>query len=381
MQALRGLREEARHLPDAERWERLQPLLDSLDEAELAGVRDLIERFPDIERVASAEDLDQLLRGAPPPALGRARALRVYRLRGCSRRAEDWALVDRLLQSPALAAVTVLDLRYCCWNERELLALATLPGLRRLRALYLNQRLRAPGRLCAELSRSPHAAGLRDITLCGSLDEGRGLASLLRSPLASRLEALRLPCNHLGDEGARRIAAARSLAGLRVLDLRNNGIGDAGAIALAASPHLRSLRELWLWENEIGDEGVAALSRSPNLGHLQLLELGYGGRIGDAGALALSQAASLGALRHLGLVFNDIGPAGAAALVGAPGLPALRSLDICFGNRIGEEGALAMAQAAGRAPSLRIDLRPGAAIPQAGFEALQRTSLAPADAS
>src|SRR5262249_40591716 len=76
-----------------------------------------------------------------------------------------------------------------------------------------------------------------------------------------------------GDELTAELARSGHLRGLRELSLIYNDIGDEGARALADCPDLAGLTRLKLYGNEIGDAGALALARSPYLGNLQDLDI------------------------------------------------------------------------------------------------------------
>ena len=140
------------------------------------------------------------------------------------------------------------------------------------------------------------------------------------------------------------------------INLGHNMIGDGGAAALgqALSTGAPALLRLQLHENRIGDAGVAALVRSmlpsgaPNVRSLKV----EFNAIGDEGMAALAKVwAEGGAQELVGLYAagNQIGSPGLAALAAqlghAPKLCMLGFGSSSGGNRIGDDGAHALAEA------------------------------------
>jgi len=80
-----------------------------------------------------------------------------------------------------------------------------------------------------------------------------------------------------------------------------------------------------------------------------------GNRIGDEGARALAQSEHLASLAHLDLRGNRIGDEGARALAQSPHLASLTLLDLAY-NGIGDEGTRALAQSEHLASLTHLDL-------------------------
>ena len=181
------------------------------------------------------------------------------------------------------------------------------------------------------------------------------------------LSTLELARNRIGDEGARLIAQALPASdSLRTLWLTGNRVGDKGACALAeALPSLgwlgrgSSLEELWLSSNRIGDSGVRALAEAlPRVPGLQKLDL-RANRFGELGAVALSQALPLLYLDELYLQVHACMHPCVQALphfhldalwwpCGGPVLAPRTGTVLALhwqGNRIGDSGACALAEA------------------------------------
>lgn len=117
-----------------------------------------------------------------------------------------------------------------------------------------------------------------------------------------------------------------------------------------------------------GDREASALARALRFGpahgaapvKLAMLALDNN-RIGDAGAVALAQASgeggALAKLKVLGLHYNEVGDEGAAALAAscaAGNLPALRTLDLGQ-NCVGDAGVVAIADALRANPSVTLN--------------------------
>ena len=137
------------------------------------------------------------------------------------------------------------------------------------------------------LAMSPHAAGLRILTLAGNPVGPLGAAALASSPHLAGLESLNLPGCRLGDLGAAALSGSDQLVGLRLLDLGANGLSDGAARALARWPHLSHLSRLDLPANPLGDAGAFALAASSAFAPLRILDVTDGG-LGAEGARALA---------------------------------------------------------------------------------------------
>jgi uncharacterized protein (TIGR02996 family) len=148
--------------------------------------------------------------------------------------------------------------------------LAACPALAGWTALYLKDMRYSPGGLAILLA-SPHLRRLRTLDMFESFhgDEVRPWLALPRWPPLTKLHLNGLQ----GDELTAELARSGHLRGLRELSLIYNEIGDAGAAALADCADLAGLTRLVLYGNEIGDAGALALARSPYLGGLEDLDI------------------------------------------------------------------------------------------------------------
>lgn len=198
-----------------------------------------------------------------------------------------------------------------------------------------------------------------------------GVDALLKKlgPLAIKAaaaEALVYSCRSLQDADVVAFGMLTMLqpGGLQIvtsINLGHNSIGDGGAVALckAIATGAPALRRLQLHENRIGDAGMAALARSMLPGgavNLQNLKVDFN-RIGDEGMRALAAVWAEGGAQELNELLaagNEITSAGLAALAAqidaAPKLKMLGFGSSSGGNRIGDDGAHALAQALHRRP-------------------------------
>lgn len=168
----------------------------------------------------------------------------------------------------------------------------------------------------------------------------------------------------LGDIGARALSGPlRNAPAVRSLSLDGNAVAEAGARALAwalegpragagagaGAPHAATACALSLRSNCLGAPGARALLRPVLLGTLALSSLDLSGnRLGDEGAEAVAEALSAApaaqALRSLGLANNRVSAAGVetlAAAIRAAGC--VERLDLSQ-NAVGEGGAAALAR-------------------------------------
>jgi uncharacterized protein (TIGR02996 family) len=100
------------------------------------------------------------------------------------------------------------------------------------------------------------------------------------------------------DRTVREVLASPLLARLRKLYLVGR-FTDVGVTLVAACPALERLHALCLWGGGCGDAGAEAIARSPHLGRLKCLSFYGHRRIGDRGALALAESRCLGTVTDL----------------------------------------------------------------------------------
>ncbi len=152
-----------------------------------------------------------------------------------------------------------------------------------------------------------------------------------------------------GEEARRRCS---SRVALRALSLRLNAVGDAGAASLARlAPQLTRLQLGW---NDVSDAGAAALAAAltpcsgSGRGSILLRELDLRHcAVGPTGGAALARCLAAGApLARLSLLHNRLGADGATALAAALRRSActLLHLDLAH-NGLGRRGITALARA------------------------------------
>jgi uncharacterized protein (TIGR02996 family) len=197
------------------------------------------------------------------------------------------------------------------------------------------------------------------------------LRALLEHPQARLLSALRLHATLLDDDDEPEFDEAmfeqsyvpvpipqELLASLFQLQLSNihslaieyTPIGVEGAKLLAACPTLVQLRALDLRYDYLRDDAIEALCAS-SFTQLESLKL-QRNRIGSQGARALAANPALARMTTLDLRENQIGPEGAQALAGSANLARLESLYLYF-NDVGLDGARALSIS----PHLRFEIR------------------------
>ena len=182
---------------------------------------------------------------------------------------------------------------------------------------------------------SPHAAGLRDLTLHRMNLGDKGAAALAKGALRG-LRRLDLAGSALGAKGVARIANSATFGELLHLSLPWCVEDEASLVALTQATGLPRLRVLYLTGNKIGDARLRRLLKSPILAHLEELVLA-GNTIRDNGAKALAACAALAGLRSLNLNGNQIGEAGAQALLESPHLTSLEEIDLQWQLKISQE--------------------------------------------
>lgn len=215
--------------------------------------------------------------------------------------------------------------------------------------------------------------------VAGALPSGHGIETLYLGcnridadavgPIADRLgqvRALWLKRNPLGDQGVARLAAALSgNTSLRTLDLVNTGLTGTGLTVLASV--LRTdgprLERLYLGGNGLDRSAVPVLAQLIHDAGIRELYLAAN-HLGDDGVAELAAAAD-GVAMTFGLGGNGLTPYGISALT--PHLRAWPVLDLArppseralgaTGNRVGDEGAAALAEVLPSARLRRLDLR------------------------
>ena len=207
------------------------------------------------------------------------------------------------------------------------------------------------------------------------------------------LKVLKLVANSIGDEGAVAIAdSIKCCSSLHWLDLSLNRIGDEGAAALVSSLGSRSNFKLHLFGNCISDSIIARVCSENNRELLQTLDITN--CIGDVGLACIDSLtkewtpplSTVKTLHTLYLQSCNNSPDGIKCVANILSrFTSLQSVSLIDMNRIGDEGARAIAHALRGCEVLsELDLS-GNVIQDAGTESLsealrccklQRLSLA-----
>jgi hypothetical protein len=335
------------------------------------------------------------------PALGRYRALRVY---------DTYLFNDtpaQLARSPYLRQLESLWLRDTNLSDEDLAALLTSRSYPRLRELdvsasrydeqdwttaglmplrdavfaphleFLNLRRSSydldngvasvltalPSLTCLILDGDPLGdevlTGLStlpnrftELDLTGDAFTPEGVTALVNSPAVAGLQRLTMTTDSSGIGAAMAaLVRGRQLGALRTLRLSGGYLNeprtwaDMGQ-AFARSAFTNSLEELTVSRGRLGPEGAAGLAAAP---FRRLRRLGlYGNRLGDDGVVALARTPALATLRALDLRYNEIGNVGALVLAESPHLTGIEWLDL-RDNRFGDRAACALRERFGGA--------------------------------
>lgn len=285
------------------------------------------------------DSLDRLLAS---PHLGRLKALRIPSNNLGSRG------LRALSHAVALTGLEELDFSSQARHERYhdaiiraegVQALMNWPGIASVRVLNLRGNDLTRDGLRA-LVRSPHAAGLKELSLRDARLDGSALAELDGAVPGLRLEALDIGQNVLKDVGAEYVALvpclcelkalaldrcevrlsgaklfankAKFLDDLRVLDIGHNHFGAEGLSAvLAREPG--ALHTLRACDNDLLDDGAEALAASPLAGQLIEADLSQNKLTGTT-VRAFKKGKRFGKLQVLRLADNSIREADVNAL-------------------------------------------------------------------
>jgi uncharacterized protein (TIGR02996 family) len=318
---------------------------------------------------------------------------------------------ERLAACPLLTTLTVLDVTRCATGLTGLRHLVTSPHLVRLQALRAADNSLGDG-IGAVLGAAPGLAALEELDLSESGDAGydgedvftaagmaelgawpgmarvrrldlsghdcrhNQLLALLRSPHAAGLKELTLNNNHNYDGWGRLLAEAAEGMELDVLDVSGNAYRhDAGVFAdnprlaslkvlsvshfhnpddaedvldLASGRFMASLRALHLDGGEGAPDGLRPLlDAAPPLLHTLSLDNAY---FQDGPVIELAESPASDGLLELDLRENDLGPAAAEALGASKHLRSLLVLRIGGNRRMGDLGMdmLALSPLGGR---------------------------------
>lgn len=219
-------------------------------------------------------------------------------------------------------------------------ALAGWAGLAGVRSLTLNGNDFGHVGLRA-LLRSPHAAGLKHLSMRSTRIDGQVMAEFDSANKALRLESLDVGDNLLRDLGAEYVASVACLKELKSLRLDRCQITHRGAGLFAKKAQfLSELRQLELGFNQFRQTGLAALlERKP--AHLHTLGL-RDNDLFDAGVELLANSPASDPLHELDLSRNGLTTSAILTLCDAEHLANLLILRMTD-NRISEPTAAALA--------------------------------------
>jgi len=196
-----------------------------------------------------------------------------------------------------LAAEPVVDLTLTEANDGELIALAAMPALAKVKAIALQGPFKDKG--AAAFVKSPHLGSLRALNIAGA-SVGPGFANAVG--YLGGLVSLCLTGMAMGDVAV--AVLAEGLENLERLYLARNDLTDTAAESLANGKSTK-LKVLCLGGNEISDEGAEALATGRSLASLEHLELNQTG-VADEGAQAIVKSRVLKSLRKLDLRTTDV---------------------------------------------------------------------------
>lgn len=243
-----------------------------------------------------------------------------------------------LSRTKSFESLRVLDLWGNDLSHESIELLAKITSLPSLRALDVSDN--DIGRGFGALVTSEHFAQLRHLKVATNYLWSE-LMLPARQATCARLESLDLQENVLTHTGLEHLLAASWTPHLRKLNLWDNDLGDDGCEVFAQCASLRNLGDLNLNENNITDHGVARLLQAPWLSSLVTLNLQYNA-IGDEGAQRIASSEAFKNLKVLSLYGCPLTDEGARVLANSPGLSSLRVLDLGL-TEVSQEGLIALA--------------------------------------
>ena len=228
----------------------------------------------------------------------------------------------QLAETPALAALTRLDVAQSQLSAVGVAALAQLGGL--VEVACDSWAAHRAGNLAA-LLRLPQLQRLSSGN--NALGE-QGAAALLGATGLRGLTSLSVRRNGLCSRSMAKLAAAAALRGLQHLDLEHNPLHERGVRALVQAPCLTALRSLNLCHTHLDDDASQLLLTSPRCARLTSLRLGHN-QIGASGIYPLASHAQWQTLRVLDLAGNNLDLTSLGFLLHAAVLRSLQQLYLC----------------------------------------------------
>ena len=233
-------------------------------------------------------------------------------------------------EAATLTALEELDLsaagRYERYDPDAVLRLMSWPGLATVRTLnFAGNNLTRDG--LRDLLRSPHAAGLKNLSIRSGRLDGQAMAEFESAVSGLQLDSLDVGENVLKAVGAEYIALASCLRGLKALRIDRCEIPLDGARLFAKkAKYLDGLRVLDVGHNHFGPTGLTALlQRKPAALHTLRVR---DNDLHDEGAKVLAESPASETLAELDLSRNDLGNEAAKALGGSPHLDGLLVLHL-----------------------------------------------------
>ncbi|QJW95014.1 TIGR02996 domain-containing protein [Frigoriglobus tundricola] len=208
-------------------------------------------------------------------------------------------------------------------EARELVAAPLFRGLAAFRIV----RARVGTVIPDALAHANRPGSLRELHLveCGVAQ--MPLADFLNSPAASGLESLSVGGDRTNSSlKFRAFGLVTDMPPLRALDVSDESPGELGIEFLLGSPFPPVLRRLDLSRCSLNRDRVRALAGGA-FGALRVLWL-YGNSVGNDGAVALAQSPHLSGLLVLDLGFAQVGDEGIGAILESPLADGLVLLDL-----------------------------------------------------
>jgi uncharacterized protein (TIGR02996 family) len=251
-----------------------------------------------------------------------------------------------LIRSAALTSLEELDLSGRGISERYnddpiirspgMESLANWPGFATVRSLNLNGNEFGQVGL-RSLLRSPHARGLKELSIRATRLDGRAMAEFDTVTPGLKLESLDVGENLLKDLGAEYLAIVPCLKELRSLRMdlcEVSGVG--GRVFAKKASFLDKLCSLDVSHNHFGRDGLAALleRKSPTLHTLRMRH----NNLFDEGAELFATSPATGMLREVDFSYNEFGLAAIRALIKCKHLGQLQILRLNY-NKFSEESS------------------------------------------